>query len=340
VRLKVHNPPYTVEIGRGLLPTLPPEPRDAVLLYDLAVEAIAEAIAHQASITARIGVPGGERAKTLETYARLLSDLAKSGLGRDGVLYVVGGGTLTDLGGFLAATYLRGIVYQSFPTTTLAIVDASVGGKTGLNLPEGKNLVGAFHAPERVTADLDWLVTLPERTFKEGLVEAYKHGFIAGDPDLLDPFDLHPEHPRLEAYLSKAVAVKIAVVSADFREKGERRKLNLGHTLAHALEAVTDHALTHGEAVAYGLLFACLLGRRLGGEDLVDRALDLLDWLDAPPLPPLSWSTLLPYLERDKKKAEGEIHWVIPLELGKLTITPLEGKLLEETYQSLEEVLR
>lgn len=337
MKLKVHNPPYEVWIGRGA--PLAPEPRPAALLFDRAVEPLAKEIAKKAEIPHLRGIEGGERAKTLEAYGELLSWLAGLGLTRDAVLYVVGGGTLTDLGGFLAASYLRGIAYRSFPTTTLAIVDASVGGKTGINLPEGKNLVGAFHAPEAIFADLKALSTLPKAVFKEGLVEAFKHGLIAGDKTLLKPFELHPDHPQLEAYLARAVQVKIEVVEDDYKESGRRRLLNLGHTLAHALEAHTHHRISHGAAVAYGLLYAALLGRALGGEDLVPHVRELLAWLSPPPLDPIPFEELWPYLARDKKaRAEG-LYWVVPLGLGRLEVRPLPRKMLEEAYERFREAL-
>ncbi len=335
MRIEVPDPPYPIELGRGL--ETAPEPRPAALLYDRAVAGFARRVAEAAGIAALKGIPGGEGAKTLATYGELLAWLAELGLPRDGVLYVVGGGTLTDLGGFLAATYLRGIAYRSFPTTTLAIVDASVGGKTGVNLPQGKNLVGAFHAPEAVRADLEALTTLPPAVFKEGLVEAFKHGLIAGDRGLLAPFDLTPDHPGLEAYLARAVRVKVGVVGRDYREAGDRRLLNLGHTLAHALEAATAHRLTHGQAVAYGLLFAALLGEALGGTSVVEEVRALLDWLAPPPLPELGFDELQPFLQRDKKARSEGLYWVVPLAPGRLAIRPVAAKILEETYRRFRE---
>ncbi len=342
MKLKVREPPYTVHIGHGLLreAQVSARPGPKALLYDRAVEAFARKVAAALEIPHRLGVAGGEAAKTLEGYRAVLSWLAGLGVPRDATLYVVGGGTLTDLGGFVAATYLRGIAYVSWPTTTLAVVDASVGGKTGINLPEGKNLVGAFHAPAAVYADLEALRTLPPRTFKEGLVEAFKHGLIAGEQALLEPFALSPTHPELGAYLARAVAVKIRVVEADYAERGERRKLNLGHTLAHALEAATQHIFSHGEAVAYGLLYAALLGRALGGADLTGAVARLLAWLEPRPFPDLSWEALEPFLARDKKKRGGEVHWVVPLALGKLVVRPVERRVLERTYREFLEVVR
>ncbi len=294
-RLDVRNPvPYPVLIGEGALKEAPPPSGPAALLFDRKVAGFAEEVAEALGVRARLGVEGGEGAKSLEVYGEVLSWLAGEGLPRDATLLVVGGGTLTDLGGFVAATYLRGVAYLSFPTTTLAVVDASVGGKTGLNLPEGKNLVGAFHFPRGVYAELRALKTLPPFVFREGLVEGFKHGLIAGDEDLLQVEDLTPESPRLEAYLARAVAVKLALTEEDPLEKGKRRLLNLGHTLGHALEARTRHALPHGAAVAYGLLYAALLGKALGGEDLLPLVRRLLLWLSPPPFPASPWRTFSP----------------------------------------------
>lgn len=368
-KLKIEHPtPYPIVLGYGL--EIPRAEGPRAMLYDTAVGAFALNLAEHLEISHRLGLGGGEAVKTLETYGQALSWLARNALPRDTTLYVVGGGTLTDLGGFLAASYLRGIRFVNVPTTSLAIVDASVGNKTGINLPEGKNLVGAFYAPEGVYADLGALVTLPESIFKEGLVEAFKHGILAGDEALLEVETLSPRAARLripdpqravdpqgsplvladplsplEPYLARAVAVKIAVVEADPTEQGQRRKLNLGHTLGHALEAATDHALSHGAAVAYGLLFAALLGRAHGGVDLVPRVQRLLAWLSPPPLPLLEWEDLLPYVARDKKKLGtalklstgsagplARLHWVLPMGMGHLEIHPVLEDVLHHTY--------
>jgi 3-dehydroquinate synthase len=168
-RIEVGKPtPYPIVIGEGVLKEVPRSQGPSVLLYDQNVEGFAQEVAEALGVPHRLGLKGGEGAKTLEVYGKVLSWLAQRGLPRNTTLLVVGGGTLTDLGGFVAATYLRGIPYLAFPTTTLAVVDASVGGKTGLNLPEGKNLVGAFHFPKGVYAELGALRTLSPFTFKEG----------------------------------------------------------------------------------------------------------------------------------------------------------------------------
>ncbi len=328
---------YPVCIGSGLLEEAvqnAPEGPKAVL-YDLKVERFADEAAQKLGIEHKLGLQGGEDTKTLAVFARCQSWLAQAALPRNAVLYVIGGGTLTDLGGYVAASYLRGIRYISLPTTTLAVVDASVGGKTGLNLPEGKNLVGAFHFPAAVYSDTGPLATLPTTLFKEGLVEAFKHGMIAGDPSLLDLSRLAPDYEGLEDYLAKAVSVKIDIVEKDPTEQGERRKLNLGHTLAHGLEAATRHTLSHGAAVAYGLLFAALLGRKLGGQDLVPTVQKLMAWLEPAPLPIIHWDALLPYLARDKKKLGNDVHWVVPKDLGRLEIGPVAEETLRETHREL-----
>lgn len=332
-KLNVREPSsYPIVIGEGVLAQVAAPEGPTALLYDRKVERFALEVAETFRTPHRLGLEGGEGVKTLEVYGQVLSFLAERGLPRNTTLLVVGGGTLTDLGGFVAATYLRGVPYLSFPTTTLSVVDASVGGKTGLNLPQGKNLVGSFHFPQGVYAELRALKTLPPFTFKEGLVEAFKHGLISGDGTLLEVEDLSPENPRLETYLAQAVAVKVAITEKDPLERGERRLLNLGHTLGHALEAATHHALPHGAAVAYGLLYAALLGRALGGEDLVPLVQGLLRWLTPPPLPRLAWEGLLPYLARDKKKVSERLYWVVPLAPGRLEVRPLPEALLREAY--------
>ncbi|GAB5603493.1 3-dehydroquinate synthase family protein [Thermus sp. FJN-A] len=340
-RLDVRKPvPYPILIGEGVIHEVAAPEGPKALLYDGKVAGFAQRVAEALGVPHLLRLEGGEGAKTLPVYGQVLSWLAQRGLPRNATLLVVGGGTLTDLGGFVAATYLRGIPYLAFPTTTLAVVDASVGGKTGINLPEGKNLVGAFHFPQGVYADLLALKTLPLPTFKEGLVEAFKHGLIAGDEALLEVEGLTPESPRLEAFLAQAVAVKVRITEEDPLEKGKRRLLNLGHTLGHALEAKTHHALPHGMAVAYGLLYAALLGKALGGEDLTPSAHRLLRWLAPPPLPPLAWEDLLPYLLRDKKKVSEDLHWVVPLAPGRLKVRPLPEGLLREAFAAWQEELK
>jgi 3-dehydroquinate synthase len=309
------------------------------LLYDQAVAGFAQLVGEVLEAEWDLALPGGEASKSLATYGQVLAELAQAGFPREGCLAVVGGGTLLDLGGFVAASYLRGISFMSFPTTTLAMVDAAVGGKTGINLAEGKNLVGSFYNPLGVYADLNALVTLPPQIFRAGMVEAFKHGLISGEPLLLSLPPESPATPGLEAYLQKAVAVKMGVVAQDFRESGARRQLNLGHTLAHALEAVSEHRYSHAESVAYGLLFAVLLGRALRGEDLVPQVLQFLGWLAPPPYPDLTWSELLPFIERDKKKGPAGVRWVIPWAAGNIEVAPVPEQILTSVYAEFLELV-
>jgi len=321
---------YRLFIGRDLKVPKPQAP--LAIIYDPKVAYLAKKLAKDTRPQVMEAVPGGEESKRLTVYERLLRLLAEEGLPRDAEVWAVGGGTITDLAGFVAASYLRGVAWRAWPTTTLAMVDAAIGGKTGVNIPEGKNLVGAFHPPRGVYADLAALSTLAPERFREGLVEAFKHGLIGGDWRLLEPWELHPQSADLEPYLARAAAVKANVVSGDYQEKGERMKLNLGHTLGHALEAASKHGLSHGHAVAYGMLFAALLGRRRGGADLTEHVLTLLRWTEAPHPPPASWHELAAYVGRDKKKRSDGLRWVVPYALGDLRLEEVADGELESAF--------
>jgi 5-deoxy-5-amino-3-dehydroquinate synthase len=206
----------------------------------------------------RFEIGGGESHKTLATVESLLRGFARCGLTRHDAVVAVGGGMVTDVAGFAAATWHRGVPVVHVATTLLGMVDAAIGGKTGVNLPEGKNLVGAFWQPSGVICDLDALDTLPARERRSGDGEMAKYHFLTGDD--LQAMDL-------TGRVARCVEIKAEVVAADEREGGRRALLNYGHTLAHALEIATDHELTHGEAVGIGLVYAAELARRLGRID-------------------------------------------------------------------------
>jgi 3-dehydroquinate synthase len=221
-------------------------------------------------------VTGGERAKTMSSAESILRRLAASGAHRQDLVAALGGGSTGDLAGFVAATYHRGMPYAQLPTTLLAMVDASVGGKTGVNLPEGKNLVGAFHQPIAVIADVTTLATLPGEEYASGMAEVAKHGLI-DDAGILAMLDREREaigarDPSvLVGLVSRAVAVKARVVGEDETEQGQRAHLNYGHTLGHALESLGGYTRwRHGEAVALGMMFAAHLAAMLGYADRVD----------------------------------------------------------------------
>ena len=254
----------------------------------------------------RCEVGDGERHKTLATVEELCRAFARGGLTRADCVVAVGGGLVTDVGGFAAATYHRGIAVIHVPTTLLGMIDAAIGGKTGVNVPEGKNLVGAFWQPAAVLCDLDALATLPERECRSGLGEMAKYHFLTGDDLLALP---------MEERVAACVAIKAAVVSGDEREAPAgtgatgRAVLNYGHTLAHALEIDGDHDLRHGEAVAVGLVYAAELAAELGRIDQarVDDHRRVLDAYGlAPVLPPGSDpDRLVALMARDKKAIDG-----------------------------------
>jgi len=268
-------------------------------------------------------VPDGEAAKSLRQAERLWEEMASAGGTRDSRLISLGGGTVGDLGGFVASAFLRGIEYAQVPTTLLAQVDASIGGKTGVDLEAGKNLVGTLHHPRWVIADPMPLKTLPVRQVRAGLIEVVKIA-LACDCGLFEALERSSD--RLDGgapgpiaeLVPRAIEVKIGVVEEDVEERGHRRLLNLGHTLGHALEAADGYrTLLHGEAVGWGLRFALQLALVRGLDDDVHRrALALLARFPVPPLPPLSIDTVLEFIGRDKKAREEGPVWVLPLEIG------------------------
>lgn len=230
------------------------------------------------TVSAAVTVPAGEGSKSLEIYGRCVRELARAGVSRKGsTLFALGGGVVGDLGGFLASSYLRGIGLVQLPTTLLAMVDSSVGGKVGLDLPEGKNLVGAFHQPRLVAANLDWLGTLPPRELSNGLAEVVKMGLLAGGAFFAD-LERHLSAARagdpaaLENLILHSVRYKASVVAEDERESGLRAVLNYGHTVGHGLEAAASYSLPHGEAVAAGMLAAARLsGSELGADQSLTK---------------------------------------------------------------------
>jgi 3-dehydroquinate synthase len=292
------------------------------LLVDGAVAALPRARALAAALAARL--PGvaqldlraGEACKSLSEIEQTLEWLASRGYDRRAAIVGLGGGAATDHAGFAAAIYLRGIRFATVPTTLLAMVDASVGGKTGVDLRAGKNLVGAFHQPRAVVADLGFLETLPPRERAAGLAEVVKCGFIA-DPEILDLCERHGAAlpgPVVRELIARAVRVKAEVVAEDETEAGRRATLNFGHTVGHALESASGYELLHGEAVALGMVAALQLGAVLGvgPAALVERARALLQRLAlptdfAPRLSPTVWERLAV----DKKRRGATIRFVL-----------------------------
>ena len=272
-----------------------------------------------------LGFPAGERHKTRETWSRLTDELLRLEFGRDSGIVALGGGVAGDLAGFVAATYMRGIPCLQVPTTLLAMLDASVGGKTGVDTPEGKNLVGAFHSPVAVAADPLVLATLPDREYRAGLAEAVKHGLIAdreyfawieANVDALEARD----PGALRHLVRRSVEIKAEVVSEDEREAGRRAILNAGHTVAHALERATDYRLPHGEAVGLGLVAEAALSTRLGlaTPEAGARVVQLLERLGLPVrvAEPLPAEQVLAAMGSDKKNRAGGLRFALPRGVG------------------------
>ncbi len=301
---------YDVLVGAGarhqLAAVLPPKARRAVVVTQERVGWSVDPGIESTTIT----VPDGEAAKSLGTLEVLCRGFAAAGLTRQDVVVAVGGGVVTDLAGFAAASWHRGVAVVHVATTLLGQVDAAIGGKCGVNLPEGKNLVGAFWQPVAVLCDTETLKTLPALEYRSGLGEMAKYAFL--DPAALDPRML-AELP-IEERVARCVALKAAVVSSDERDSGRRALLNYGHTLAHALEAAgwaddVPGSLRHGEAVGVGLVFAALLARRLGriGDERVAEHRALVEGYGLASRPPhgVAPAQLVDLMGRDKKVTDG-----------------------------------
>jgi 3-dehydroquinate synthase len=265
----------------------------------------------------------GEQFKNLATIERLWNAFTQAGVDRSSCVIALGGGVIGDLAGFAAATYLRGIAWVVVPTTLLAMVDASLGGKTGFDLSSGKNLVGAFHPPRFVLADPDVLQTLLPAELRSGMAEVIKHAIIAG-PQLFEACSAGwlRVNERLEEIVRRAMAVKVRVIQIDPYEQNERAKLNLGHTLGHAIEHASGYRLRHGEAVAIGMVAAARLAERLGiGErglaETIERVLRGLDLPTEVP-PDLPRERVLQAIGVDKKRASGKVRLVLPVRIGEV----------------------
>jgi 3-dehydroquinate synthase len=325
VTVDVPGAAYDVVVGRGLLAQageLLPAPARAEKAFVVADAVVAAAYLEPLEValsaaglqTVHLGVPEGEEAKSLETLSALERQLAIQEAHRDDVVVALGGGAVGDLAGFVAATYMRGVAFMQVPTTLTAQVDAAIGGKTAVNLPQGKNLVGAFHQPVAVVADVDTLATVGERDFRSGLAEVAKYGLTL-DLDLLALLERDPasvlarDADVLERVVAASARSKADVVAADERDTGRRLVLNYGHTLGHALERLDAFAgRTHGEAVAVGMTFAARLAEALeiAPAGLAARHIRLLKSLGLDPAGPLPPSDrVIDAMRMDKKYASG-----------------------------------
>jgi 3-dehydroquinate synthase len=272
-------------------------------------------------------VPEGEQHKTLATVADLYTQFLAAGLDRASTVLALGGGVVGDMAGFAAATYLRGVPFVQAPTSLLAMVDASVGGKTGVDLPQGKNLVGAFKQPQLVIMDTAVLSTLPSDEFRAGLAEIVKHGII-GAPRLFEQLE-HEGPINLVQLVADAVRVKIAVVEEDPYEKGRRAVLNLGHTFGHALELVSEYTLRHGEAVAIGIVAAAHMAVELGrcAPEVAARITELIERLGLPVAAPgYDVEAVYAAMSHDKKRAGKKLRFIIPQAIGDVVVIDDPGE--------------
>lgn len=298
----------------------------------LAPEKLAEQIRKVWSSAEMISLPEGESQKSIGTYAATIEELAERKIERDAIVVGVGGGATTDLVGFVASSYLRGIEWVAVPTSVVGMVDAAIGGKTAINLAHGKNLAGAFYSPSRVIVDFSWLTSLDPRDKNAGLVEAAKCGFIS-DPTILEL--IRAPH-SLDEVIYRSVSVKAGIVSKDFRESDIREYLNYGHTLGHAVEKHSNYSLRHGEAVAVGLLYAAQLAQRLGfiDKDLVDLHQSILENLGMNlHYPGDAWRTLEDLMSHDKKRRSSQNAFILLKNLAEPhRVEGLSSELLSAVY--------
>jgi 3-dehydroquinate synthase len=309
------------------------EPGIAVLLTDTNVGAlyassVAEALKEAGWVLAvTVTVPAGEGSKSISVYEGVVRELARAKVPRGATLFALGGGVVGDLGGFVASSYVRGIDLVQLPTSLLAMVDSSVGGKVGIDLPEGKNLIGAFMQPRLVAANLEWLETLPPREVSHGFAEVIKMGLLAGEgffEDLVGRLEVARagDKEALQALILHSVRFKAAIVAGDEREAGLRATLNYGHTIGHGLEAAASYDLHHGEAIAAGMLAAARLSHKLLGVDLLDTHENLLRVAGLPlKVPAVEVKSVLDAMGRDKKRRAsdeaGEYRFVLLEDVGR-----------------------
>ncbi|MGD8149119.1 3-dehydroquinate synthase [Ornithinimicrobium sp. Y1694] len=322
--------PYAVHVAPGVLSHLAEHARPGrrvLVIYqdgrhDTALAA--EEVLRQAGASCvMVGVPDAEAAKTAQVLVDLWSLLGEEGFTRDDLILGVGGGATTDLAGFVAASWLRGVDVIHLPTSMLGVVDAAVGGKTGINTPAGKNLVGAFHPPAAVLCDPAWLTTMPPADYVSGLAEVVKCGFIA-DPQILELIEADPDAARdpragpdlVVELIGRAVQVKADVVAADLREASLREILNYGHTFGHAIELLEHYRWRHGDAVAVGMVFVAELAHRSGLIDdaLLERHRTVLSSLGLPTAYPGGaerWTELRAAMALDKKSRGDTLRFVV-----------------------------
>jgi 3-dehydroquinate synthase len=346
---------YTVNIGRGMLsdpepffgPILGPGVNKVLIIHPPTLGAVAaqlrqDLLGEREVLLAE--VPDAENAKRIEVAAFCWQVLGQADFTRSDAVIGLGGGAITDLAGFVAATWLRGVKLIQVPTSVLAMVDASVGGKTGINTTEGKNLVGAFYAPHSVVCDLDVLANLPRNELLAGFAEIVKCGFIA-EPEILDILEADvgvatdPTSSEFQRLIELSVHVKARVVSEDFTEQGQREILNYGHTLGHAIEHAERYTWRHGAAISIGMMFAAELSRMTQNlpDEVVERQRRILESLTLPTTYNAdAWEHLLATMKRDKKARGSMLRFVVLRDVAQPTILNVpDTSILFTAYQEL-----
>lgn len=342
---------YDIRIGRGILPTLgqalPADARKVLVIHPPTLAEQAEHVRETLRADREVllaEIPDAEQGKRIEVAAFCWQVMGKADFTRTDAVIGFGGGAVTDLAGFVAATWLRGVAVVQAPTTVLGMVDAAVGGKTGVNTAEGKNLVGAFWAPTAVVCDLDVLGTLSRNERVAGYAEVVKAGFIWA-PEILDLIEADAEaavDPASDAFrrtIELAIDMKARVVSEDFREAGMREILNYGHTLGHAIEHAERYRWRHGAAISVGMVFAAELSRLAGrlSDTTAQRHRDILDLLGLPTsYRPGAWQQLLATMQRDKKSRGGMLRFIVLDDIARPTVLQApDESLLFAAYQEV-----
>ena len=336
---------YSILVETGLIDHLgeniPSRGKKALVttpvIYDLYGERVKASLGEHELIL----IPDGEDAKQWSIVEELLGKLIDAGLDRQSTLIALGGGTVGDVAGFAASIYLRGIKVVQVPTTLLAMVDSSIGGKTAVNHPKGKNLVGSFHQPERVLIDPSLLETLPESEVRHGLAEVIKYGVIH-DAELFNMLERKPPHDLtsddMDEIIARCAEGKARYVEQDEEDrKGIRAALNYGHTLGHAVETLTNHGVSHGEGVAIGMVAAVWISRENGLIVYSDyyRIINLIENYGLPTkVPSLDHDSVIEVMHRDKKAEHGQIKFVLPIGIGKAPVLRYVG---DETIRRLLE---
>lgn len=353
IRVELGSRSYSIHIAAGLLKRVGEVCRPilasnrVLLVADQSVDQlygdkISEALSEAGISVARAKVPSGESSKSIEQLSALYSECVRAGVDRKSAVIALGGGVIGDLAGFLAASFLRGVQLIQIPTTLLAMVDSAVGGKTGINLKEGKNLVGAFHQPSLVLCDTDVLKTLPPRELTAGLAEVIKYGVIKDAP-LFEYLEKNSDAIKtgsadaLKHIIAQSCGIKAAVVSADEFEAGERAILNFGHTLAHAIEKVAGYgAYLHGEAVGIGMVYAAHLSVREKGlnQKSAERIEALIARAGLPvQAPELDWAKLRTAIGVDKKNTGGLPRFVLAEKIGRVVFgCPVSEQTMKEVW--------